>query len=174
MCVHEAPRVASGKLWWPHKLMHPAFSTLFIYMTASGGPSDHNVPIWNGFLFVFAYLIYSRLGISYIFHHERDQKTIKVAAFCCFTFFIETTASFSPSYLNLGLAYCKTMVIEAPTENPKLPLSWTKQIAAIHDLVVLRLLLGLPPLLMYFMTILDLDEVGKKKKITLYENIWWG
>ena len=49
--------------------MHPALSALFIYMTASVDPSDHKVPIWNVF-FLFAYLIYSRLGISYIYYQE--------------------------------------------------------------------------------------------------------
>ena len=109
--------------------MHPAFSTLFIYMTASGGPSDHNVPIWNGFLFVFAYLIYSRLGISFIYYNKPPRGTPKLPEipprwlYCAYPIvFIEPTAGFSSSY-NIGFDYCIAIVIGAPTEASKPPLS---------------------------------------------------
>ena len=108
--------------------MHPALSALFIYMTASVGPSDHRVPIWN-FFFLFA----TSSTLDWACYTSTTMKpprgTPKLPEiplrwlYCaCPIVFIEPTAGFSSSY-NIGFDYCIAIVIGAPTEASKPPLS---------------------------------------------------
>ena len=91
--------------------MHPALSALFIYMTASVGPSDPKGPIWNGF---FLYLL-TLSTLERAYHTSTTMKPPRETPkppeipprwlhSACPIVFIQPTASFSPSY-SLGLAY---------------------------------------------------------------------
>ena len=109
--------------------MHPALSTLFIYMTASVGPSDHFFPIWNVF---FLYLLTSST-LDWAYHISTTIKlprgTPKPPEIpprwlhcACPIVCIEPTVGFSSSY-SIGLDYCIAIVNGAPTEASKPPLS---------------------------------------------------
>ena len=102
--------------------MHPALSALFIYMTASVDPSDHKVPIWNGF---FLYLLTSST-LDWAYHTSTTIKpprgTPKPPEIpprwlhsACPIGFIEPTVSFSSSY-SIELGYCISVAIGAQTE----------------------------------------------------------
>ena len=99
-------------------------------------PSDHNVSIW---IFFFNWL--TSFTLDWAYHTSTTMRaprgTLKPPEIpprwlhsACPVVFIEPTASFSPSY-SLELAYCISTIIRAPTETQKMPLSWTRQIAAI-------------------------------------------